>query len=154
MKRVGLKCGSDAFFISLLLLFVVGCAYLPLPIAHRPLLSPAEFAFMQSGHPSRGEVHAKLGKPFEYFPGSRVSVYPVKKLIRHKLVLFLGVLPIWVFKDYDGYEIACIQFNGQDRVRRWGFTTEYLGLHKTAVEFGVNQWLAREDRKGYRRDGK
>ncbi|HEV2318843.1 MAG TPA: hypothetical protein VGV18_03785 [Verrucomicrobiae bacterium] len=148
MKRrtANFKFSSFALLLSLLFLFGAGCVYAPLWSSRRPISSPARFGFIQLEHSNRQEVEAKLGAPTAYLADLRVSVYPVKKVLRHKLVLFLGFVPIWVFRDYDGYEIGCIQYDGQDRVERWGFITEYLGLQKSALELSVRKWLAKENR--------
>jgi hypothetical protein len=146
MKTVSLESNSFAIFLLLLYLFCAGCVYAPLWSSRRPISSPATFGFIQSEQSNRHEVEARLGAPVAYFPELRVSVYPVKKVVRHKLVLFLGFIPIWVFRDYDGYEIVCIQYDGQDRLERWGFVTEYLGLQKSALELSVKKWLGKENR--------
>jgi hypothetical protein len=142
-----LKTGSLALLCCSLCLVGAGCVFCPVSTSRQPISSrkTSDFEFVKSGQPSRSEVETKLGKPDGYFPQLRVSVYPVNTVIRRKLWLFLGIVPVHYFRDYDGFETACIEFDEQDRAQRCGLTTQYLGLSSSALEFGAKKWLATKD---------
>lgn len=102
------------------LLIWPGCATPPLPATRTPLsnLKAADFKFPRGSQPTRTELEAQLGKPDEFFEDLNVACYPLNKVSRRRLWLFLGVLPIAAPRDPDVTEVALIQFGDQGRVRR------------------------------------
>jgi hypothetical protein len=62
-------------------------------------------------------VEKQLGKPDGYVPELRVAVYSVNTVIRRRLTLFLFILPVGGFRDYDLYDNACIEFDEHDNAR-------------------------------------
>ena len=133
-----------------LFLFATGCAYYaPLPTKHHPISSrtAADFEFVKSAQPARSEVEAKLGTPDLFCSDLHIAVYPVEKLERRKLVLLFFFIPIRSFTDYPGFQIACIEFDEQDRARRCGFITQYLGLSDGDLQYAAKKWVETRDGK-------
>ena len=148
MKTVVRKAWSVALLVSLGL-FGGGCVSYPLSTSRQPisLHKTADFEFVKFGQPSRSEVESKLGNPDQYFSGLHVSAHPVNTVIRRRFWAFLGIIPVHFFRDYDGFEIAWIHFDEQDRAQRCGLTVEYLRPSRDSLEFGAKRWLAAADQK-------
>jgi hypothetical protein len=142
---------TKAVLFSGIVLFIVGfavwpgCAIAPLPSKRTPVGSrtTAQFKFEKSEHPTRAEVISQLGPPDEYVPDIRVACYKVNDVTRRKVFLCLFVIPINVEKS-SARDIAFIEFDEQDRVRRADLTTEYshVGL-KAAAEL----WRSGKEKK-------
>ena len=88
-----------------------------------------------------------MGKPDLFCDDLRIAVYPVEELERRKLVLLFFFIPIRSFTDYPGYQIACIEFDERERVRRYGTTTGYLGLSSGDLRFYAKEWIQTRDVK-------
>ena len=147
MKTAILKTGSLALLFCSLCLVGAGCVFCPVSTSRQPISSrkTSDFEFVKSGQPSRSEVETKLGRADEYFPELRVSVYPVNTVIRRKLWLFLGIVPVHYFRDYDAFDIACIEFDEQDRARRCAVITGCYGLYTSGLHYAAKDWLATRD---------
>ena len=123
-----------------------GCATPPLPSSRKPISSrkPADFAFVKSTQPSRREVVERLGEPDAYFAGLRVACYRVNTVTRRKLWLFLGIIPIGVSKMPGELDIAFIEFDEHDHVRRSGLGTGYTG---EGLEYAARRWMTAKEKK-------
>jgi hypothetical protein len=97
-----------------------GCATPPLRPVRAPIstFKPADFSFGKGAHPTHDELIAKLGQPDEYFSDLRVACYELNDIKRRRLILLFGILPIGVYKDENGVEVAMIQFDDHDREQR------------------------------------
>jgi hypothetical protein len=142
---------TKALLLAGMVFFIVGfavwpgCAIAPLPSKRTPVGSrtSAQFKFDKSEHPTRAEVISRLGQPDDYFPHIRVACYKVNDVTRRKVFLCLFVIPINVEKS-QAQEIAFIEFDEQDRVRRADLTTEYSRVElKKAAEL----WLSRKEKR-------
>ena len=123
-----------------------GCATPPLPTSRKPIASrkPEDFAFVKSTQPSRREVVGRLGEPDAYYTGIRVACYPVNTVTRRKLWLFLGIIPVGVSKMPGELDIAFIEFDEHDHVRRSGLGTGYSGV---GLEYAAKKWLATKEKE-------
>jgi hypothetical protein len=89
-----------------------------------------------------------LGKPDAYASDLRVSVYPVNTVIRRRLTLFLFILPVGGFRDYDFYDIACIEFDEHDNARRCEvIPAGSYGLSSSILQWEAKNWLTNRDQK-------
>jgi hypothetical protein len=150
--RVLILSRTKAVLVAGIALFIVGfavwpgCAIAPLPSKRTPVGSRTarQFKFEKSEHPTRAEVVAQLGEPDKYVPDIRVACYKVNDVTRRKVFLCLFVIPINVEKS-RAQDIAFIEFDEQDRVRRADVTTEYshVGL-KEAAEL----WVSGKEKQG------
>lgn len=153
MKTPPLKTVLLAAFSCAVCILATGCVYFaPLPTKHLPISSRSadDFEFVKSGQPTRSEVEAKLGVPDLFCSDLHVAVYPVEKLDRRKLRLLFCLIPIGWFTDYPGYQIACIEFDQQERARRFGFITEYSGysgLSGHDLRYAAEDWIETRDGK-------
>ena len=116
-----------------------GCATPPLPASRKPIAArkKQDFAFLKSGQLSRSDMVGRLGEPDEYFSDLRVACYRINQVTGRKLWLFLGVVPVGVYKFPGGVDVAFIQFDEHDRAQRFGIGIARAGLHYQAKE-----WLA------------
>jgi len=122
-----------------------GCATAPLRPSRTPILSrkTADFAFVQPPPPSRSEVIAKLGEPDFYLPDLRVACYRVNTVTRRDVFLFL-VIPLRIRKlPEPGFDVAFIEFDEHDHVKRSGVALEpgYF-----SYEAAAKKWMATEDK--------
>ena len=118
-KRVGLSLVAAALWAAG---FVVwpGCATPPLPSSRTPVsnVQRSDVAFVKRSRPMKGEVIARLGKPDEEYADLRVACYHLNHLSRHRLMLFLGVVPMGTDEDSLGLEIVMFQFDDQGKMLR------------------------------------
>ncbi|SRR6266540_1869169 len=123
-----------------------GCATPPLPSSRTPILSrkKEDFAFPKSPPPSRTEVVSKVGEPDAYLPDLRVACYRVNEVTKRKLWLCLGILPVNVERLPGYVDIAFIEFDEGDHVRRSGMSTEY---RYDALTVSAEKWLAAKETK-------
>ncbi len=103
-----------------------GCATPPLPATRTPLstVRASDFKFPRGSEPDRAELEARLGPPGSYFDDLNVACYPLNRVSRRRLWLFLGVLPIAAPRDPDLTEVALVQFDAQSRIWRVGLKSE------------------------------
>ena len=134
------KIGS----LAALCLLVTGCYNLLVSTSRQPISarSTNDFEFVRLTHPGESEVERRLGKPGEYFPDLHVAVYPIDTVIRHRLMLFLFILPVHYYRDYDRYDIACIEFDGQDDARR----CDVILQRSDYLRFEAERWLKNRDK--------
>jgi len=123
-----------------------GCATPPLRSSRKPIQSrkKEDFAFPKYPPPTRGDIVGKVGEPDAYFPNLRVACYRVNEVTRRELWLFLGVIPINVEKLPGYVDIAFIEFDESDHVRRSGMSTEY---RYDALTVSAEKWLASKETK-------
>lgn len=155
MKAPILKVVFLAAFSCAVCMFMTGCVWFaPLPTKHEPISSrsAADFEFI-SGHPTRSEVEAKLGRPDLFNSDLHVAIYTVEKLDRRKVKLLFFLIPVGWFTDYPGYQIACIEFDAQGRARRFGFTTIYSGFNGPDLRYEAEDWIKTRDGKKPERGG-
>ena len=122
-----------------------GCATAPLPSSRVSILSrkKSDFAFAKSAQPSRSEVVRRLGEPDAFIADRRVACYRVNTVTRRKLWLLLGIIPVGVVKLPGELDIAFIEFDEHDRVRRSGMGTGYPGA---GLDFAAKRWLAAKEK--------
>jgi hypothetical protein len=127
-----------------------GCVSAPLPSSRRPLsaFKPVDFKFAKNAHPTRDEIIAKVGEPDQYFSDLHVACYRLNRLTRERIVLLFALLPVGGYRDNDRLEVAMIEYDAQDRVKRievkavgesaylLGATSPVIDLHHYA-----QQWL-------------
>ena len=123
-----------------------GCATPPLPSSRKPILSrkKEDFAFPRSWPPSRSDIVRRIGEPDAYLPNQRVACYRVNEVTKRKLWLCLGVIPINVEKLRGYVDIAFIEFDESDHVRRSGMYTAY---RHAALSDSAQKWLASKESK-------
>jgi hypothetical protein len=153
MKTAMPSLGSIAL-LPLLLLLASGCLSVPLPSSRQSISSRkiSDFEFPDPAWQSRSEVEKKLGKPDEYFPDLRVSVYPVNTVIRRRYYAFLGIIPVHFFRDYDAFDIGCVEFDEVERARCCGIITGCYGTNTLGLHLAGTEWLATRDAKGQGHD--
>ena len=97
-----------------------GCANVPLYPTRQPIssLKRTDFSFKKNTFPNRDDLVSKVGVPDEYFADLRVSVYKLNRMSRRRLWLLLGIIPVAAPKEFDGIEIALIQFDDHDQATR------------------------------------
>jgi len=124
-----------------------GCTTPPGPSSRKPILSrkKKDFAFTRSKSPppSRSEIVGKVGEPDAWFPDLRIACYRVNEVTKRDLMLFF-VIPILVEKHPGYVDVAFIEFDESDHVRRSGMSTGYQaeGLYALA-----QKWLASQEPK-------
>ena len=120
-----------------------GCAWPPLPATRKPILSrkKEDFAFPKPPPPSRSEIVRKVGEPDAWFPELRVACYRVNEVTKRNLWLLLFVIPVDVEKNPGYVDIAFIEFDENDHVRRYGMRTEYYN-NKDAFDKYLGGWPA------------
>ena len=128
-----------------------GCASPPLRSSRKPILSrkKEDFAFPRSKSPppSRSEIVGKLGEPDAWVPELRVACYQVNEVTKRNLDLFF-LIPVYVEK-FPGYvDVAFIEFDESDHVRRSGMSTEYRG-NTSIIDLPAlaKKWLASQEPK-------
>ena len=90
----------------------------------------------------------RLGEPDAYLPDLRIACYRVNEVTRRKLWLCLFVIPINV-ENRSGYvEIAFIEFDEKDHVRRSGTR---IGHQREAMSYAAQKWLASQEPKKHQR---
>ena len=116
-----------------------GCATVPIPASRVPIAGrkTGDFSFIRNGKTTRSEVVAKVGKPTEEFSDIRVTGYYVST-VQPQGVVMLTVVPAGtVTRGRAELQIALLEFDEQDRVKR----SSILTTTKTAREAAVS-WLA------------
>ena len=80
-----------------------------------------------------------MGNPDQYFADLRVACYKLNQTSSRTLCLFFGILPVAATKNADQLEVALIQFDDQDRVRRVEIKTlqNYPWALRNAAKFWV-----------------
>jgi len=118
----------------------LGCAIVPLPSSRHPIDSRkiADFKFVRKSQPTRDEVIAKLGPPDAYLADLHVACYRINTVTRRKLFLLLFVIPTGVIRE-QGYDLALVQFDENDRVKRYGLVLQYSYENYQSV---ARQWVA------------
>jgi hypothetical protein len=86
-------------------------------------------------------VH-RLGEPDAWLPDYRIACYRVNEVTKRNLWLCLGVIPINVSKRPGPDEIAFIEFDERDYVRRSGIGTGYRG---DALSRSAQNWLKAQE---------
>lgn len=129
----------------MLLLLEGGCLSVPLPSSRQSISSRkiSDFEFVDPAQPTRSEVEKKLGKPDEYFPDLRVSVYAVNTVTRHRYYAFLGIIPVHFFRPPGQFDIGCIQFDKEQRARCSGVMTGCYGLDSSGLRVAAEEWLGK-----------
>lgn len=119
LKRVILWVAAAAVWAAG---FVVwpGCATPPLPSSRTPVanIQRSDVAFVKRSRPLKSEVIARLGKPDDDYADIRVICYHLNHLSRHRLMLFLGIVPVGVPEDNLGLEVVMFQFDAQGKMLR------------------------------------
>ncbi len=113
------------FFVAAILCtigFVVwpGCATPSFTSSRTPVsnLRASDFSSVPRNHPTRTELVVRLGEPTEYYADLHVACYKLNRVLRHRLVLLFGILPIAGYDEYDFTEVAFIQFDDHDQAQR------------------------------------
>ena len=134
-----------------------GCTTPPIRSSRKPILSrkKEDFAFPKSPAPSRSEIVGKLGEPDAWLPELRVACYKVNEVTRRNLELFV-VIPVNVWKRPGYVDVAFIEFDESDHVRRSGVSTEFYRLEHEKDKFKeplggwpalAKKWLASQELK-------
>jgi len=120
----------------------LGCAVVPLPSSRHPIDSrrTGDFKFVKKSQPTRDEVVAKLGSPDAYLPDARVACYRINS-VTHRKFLILFLIPAGVEK-YDDFDLALIEFDDTDRVKRYGLVRQ---ASYESYERAASLWLGNED---------
>ena len=116
-----------------------GCATVPVPAKRDSIAGrkTSDFGFIRKGKTTRSDVVAKLGKPTEDFSDIRVTGYYITT-IQPRSMFLITVIPAGTgTRGRAELQLALIEFDEQDRVKRSGILT----TAKTAREAAVN-WLA------------
>ena len=118
-----------------------GCAVVPLPSKRQPVSSrkAEDFAFPKTWPPSRSDIVRRLGEPDVYLSDLRVACYRVNEVTRRKLWLCLFVIPMNVDKRGGYVDIAFIEYDGTDHVKRSGIGE---GYRNAALRDSAKKWLA------------
>lgn len=138
-----------------------GCATPPLPSTRQSILGrkTADFAFAKPARVDRVEVTRRLGAPDTYFEELRLACYRVNDVTRRNVYLCLYVIPVYVEKRRGWDEIAFIQFDEHDEVRRSGIDmfmrgvssqqvpSNYLHYYELRLKSAATNWLAAQERK-------
>src|ERR1051325_10125693 len=123
-----------------------GCISAPLPSARRAVLArkKEDFKFTKPPQPSRVELVIKLGEPDFYFENIRVACYRVNEVTRRRIWLCLGIIPMEVQRYPGDLDVAFIEFDEQDRVRRSGTSSLRRG---EKMEVVARKWFAEDQKK-------
>jgi hypothetical protein len=118
-----------------------GCMTMPLPKAKEPLtnLQASRFRFAAGSEPTRAELVARFGQPDDWFSDLRVACYRLNRINEREQWLFLGVLPAGQMVDTVATEVALLQFDQQDRVRRSAIRTI---AYSVSLRQTIERWLA------------
>jgi len=135
-----------------------GCTTPPLKSSRKPILSrkKEDFAFPKSPPPSRSEIVGKFGEPDAWLPELRVACYRVNEVTKRNLELFV-VIPVNVWKRPGYVDVAFIEFDESDHVRRSGMRTEYYNdkdvfeKHLGGWPALAKKWLASQEPKKHER---
>ncbi|MEQ2009861.1 MAG: hypothetical protein ABMA26_24005 [Limisphaerales bacterium] len=135
---------KNALLLTVLLavvaLFVCpGCATVPVPAKRDPIAGrkTGDFGFLRNGKLTRSDVVAKLGASNYDFSDIRVTVYSITTVQPRGLFLITVVPAGTVTRGRTELQIALIEFDEQDRVKR----STILTTTKHPREAAVN-WLA------------
>ncbi len=135
-----------AFTLSVFLLsagyFVwPGCAIVPLPSKRTPIasISKSQVRNLKSRDLTRETVEHELGKPDEYIESVSVACYRINELNRSRVMLFLCVLPVFVYADRPGTEVAFVQYDSNGKVAR--VAIRKLFPASRSFRGDVNDWL-------------
>jgi hypothetical protein len=122
-----------------------GCVTPTLPPTRSPIAArnKADFEFVKSSQPSREEVTIKLGEPDAYLSDLRVACYRVTTVKRREVFLVLFVIPVSIDKLPDQYDVALVEFDEHDHVKRSGLVTQ---LNRESFDQTARKWLASKDR--------
>ena len=153
-----MSLGSVRVFIAIfkigslasLCMLGVGCYSPVVATSRQPISSRStnDFEFVRLANPSKSDVDRRLGNPDEYFPDLRVAVYPINTVIRRRLTLFLFILPVGGFRDYDFYDIACIEFDEHDNARRCDVILRgSYSLKSQILYWAAKDWLENRDKE-------
>ena len=128
-----------------------GCTPWPGPSSRTPILSRKkdDFAFRKPPPLSRSEVVAKVGEPDAWFPDLRVACYRVNEVTKRDMLVFV-VIPIYVEKKPGYVDVAFIEFDENDHVRRSGMSTEWRGDKRFEEHDGgwpvlAKKWLGSQE---------
>ena len=146
-KDVRLKTKSAFLFAGIVsaigLIVWPGCTTPPLPSTRHPIstLKIDDFRFARKTHPNRAEVVSKLGTPDESYPEYGVICYKINRLTRHRIALLFGLLPISTWPDNDRLEVAFIQFDEHEQVKRMEIkiVPAYANLRYTVIVWVKDQ---------------
>ena len=112
---------------------------------------------MKVGQQTRSEIVGRLGEPDAYVDDIRVAAYLVNSITRRNVTLLLGIIPLGTTtkRNYE-FDIALIQFDEGDHVRRFGMRTGY-GHGKIVwptsrspvpgLEYEARKWLAEKEKE-------
>ena len=127
-----------------------GCVWPRIPSTRTPISSRTkeDFAFPKPPPPSRSEIVAKVGEPDAWLPELRVACYRVNEVTKRNLDLFF-LIPVYVEKHPGYVDVAFIEFDETDHVRRSGVSTEW---HNDEYVFSgwpalAKKWLASQEPK-------
>ena len=126
--------------VAVVALFVwPGCATVPVPAKREPIAGrkTGDFGFIRKGKTTRSDVVAKLGAPTEDFSDIRVTGYYISTVQPQKVLLITVVPAGTSTRGRAELQLALIEFDEQDRVKR----SSILTTTKTARDAAVN-WLA------------
>ena len=137
-----------------------GCTTPPLQSSRKPILSrkKEDFAFPKSPAPSRSEIVGKFGEPDAWLPELRVACYRVNEVTKRNLELFV-VIPVNVWERPGYVDVAFIEFDESDHVRRSGMSTEDFDEARQADKGKplsgwpalAKKWLASQEPKKHER---
>lgn len=118
-----------------------GCAIVPLPSKRTPIasISKSQVRNLKARDLSQETVEHELGKPDEYIENVRVACYRLNELNRSRVMLFLCVLPVFVYPDTPGTEVAFVQYDSNGTVAR--VAVRKLFPASRTFRGDVNDWL-------------
>jgi len=129
---------------ALALMIWPGCATPPLPSSRKPIASrkTTDFKFLKSGQASRSEIVGKLGEPDAYFTELGVGCYRINEVTKRRLWLCLFVIPVNVETHPGALDVAFIEFDEQDRARRFAISTGFYGQNREGLHIAATAWQA------------
>lgn len=140
-KRPLVTFALGAFLLSAGYFVWPGCAIVPLPSKRTPIasISKSQVRNLKSRDLTRDAVEHELGKPDEYIESVRVACYRLNELNRSRVILFLCVLPVFVYPDSPGNEVAFVQYDSDGTVARVAVRKLFPASHSFRGD--VNDWL-------------
>jgi hypothetical protein len=123
--RTALLVGAVLIMVG----FVVwpGCATAPLPSKRTAIgtRTKSQFKIKESQHLTRAEIVERFGRPDAFVPDIRVACYRVNDVTRREMFLLFFVIPVYFSATPNSVDVAFIEFDEQDRVRRVEIETCY-----------------------------
>ena len=140
-KRPLVTFALGAFLLSAGYFVWPGCAIVPLPSKRTPIasISKSQVRNLKSRDLTRDAVEHELGKPDEYIESVSVACYRINELNRSRVMLFLCVLPVFVYADRPGTEVAFVQYDSNGKVAR--VAIRKLFPASRSFRGDVNDWL-------------